>query len=191
MKLIDALKNVIKTNENSSSVDPEDLFHAVGLQYDWGSWEAFNKRVSAYWIVRWNCTDTWVGLQALYLDDELIGAMSQNARKNDKIISFVSVDMADKFRNFCVSLMQEEERHYDLIDLNEEINPTYSVDYNDMLVDDEGFFKNRPCKYIRAQRTRGCYLDTKITIQFKDGDQETIEIPVYLFVIPIKVGEKV
>ena len=52
-------------------------------------YDMFSKRMSYAWLVQWTCTDTCVGIQAYYLDSELVAVSTQIARKANEYVFWV------------------------------------------------------------------------------------------------------
>jgi hypothetical protein len=175
MKLIDALLNVDKSQ--SDYVNDEDLFESFGIPYHWDSNVA--DQLKAYYVIRWCCTDTWVGLRAIYLDDELVGMSTQSARKSNESFKWLSKEAANKVRQ----LIQPDPAEPDLIDLDEEIQPFYTVAYSSQIIDDEGFYQGRPVKVVRKNNRLDRYAETSVLVT--DG-QDEFDILTVDFKIPLR-----
>lgn len=75
----------------------------------------FAERMSHAWLIQWTCTDTWVGIQAYYLDSELVAVSTQVARKADEYIFWVNQASFKKTYDFFYSI-QTDNRLFDTID---------------------------------------------------------------------------
>jgi hypothetical protein len=72
------------------------------------SWnEKFEERVKAAAINEWLCTDTMVGVYAIYLDGRFVALSFQSARKNDTTYYWNSTEDAKAMREFIRSLSDE------------------------------------------------------------------------------------
>ncbi len=180
MKLKDAMHLVSKEKENTTEADVDDFAKAVNVD-DYIGWsEKWNERVKGYWLVRWLCTDTWVGRRVYFFDDELIATSYQSTRKNGEHIEFLSNESAEKVRAFIFELQGEEEKPaYDLVDSEEEIEEFYHFNLTDYFLEDTGFVEDRPIKII--QRTwfeegddrRGICYHAKV--KFESGEERVVK----------------
>ncbi|MGZ3922003.1 MAG: hypothetical protein ACXVC7_17005 [Bacteroidia bacterium] len=173
MKLIDALKQVDKSEKNSTTPDFQDFCDELGIQ-DYSGWnEKFNERVKGYYVQKWLCTDTWVGLIAYYFDGELVAGSFQSARKSDTNYEFVSKELAYKVINFIISIIEQEEPNFNIIDENEEIEDTYSLDFGGQILIKSGFYDDLPCKVVKMVEDK-YHLYEQIEVKFEDGSNKVI-----------------
>lgn len=176
IKLIDALRNVDKSDP--SWVNMEGLAEALGVNYDYD--QDHGDRFKAYYLIKWYCTDTWVGVQAIFLDDELVAMSKQTARKESEQISFVSAEAADKVRELIYA-----KQYVDLVESDMEVGPFYTVQFGSQLLTKEGFYNGKPVTVVRTwEGYSGREMDMWRTVRVNDGDNE-FNIPVNEFNIPI------
>ena len=101
MKLIDAVRNVDKSESNRNWFDRYNVGQAFGLNFCWDEFpDDFDVRLTGYHIQVWRCTDTSVGLTAVYFDDEPVATIWQPFRKSDPKWKFISVEAAAKVRTW-------------------------------------------------------------------------------------------
>jgi hypothetical protein len=207
MKLIDAIRNVTRP----AAPDPwrhsaplEEICEALGIQYDWNEPEELQSRLQSYPIFNWLCTDTHVGLNAIYLDGEPVGASMQTARKSSANVEWISAEDARRVRDAIMSY--REEKLFDLIKPDTEIGDDASVAYVGQALTSEGFYQGRPVKALvwydglssrsteekyrqpgRAYFEAVPYADEKSNcVLVQDGDEQRI-IPVEEFRIALNV----
>jgi hypothetical protein len=150
MKLIDAIKNVDKSDVWSIGFD--DLCEAVDASCNgWSDWAEHDKRIKGYPLVKWLCTDTHVGVTIVYFDDEPVAIIQQTARKSGKDWSFLSEEAAEKLRQYALSHVRQDKK-WELIDPNEEIGDTYTVNYGEQLLVKEGLYNGKPVKVLKTFR---------------------------------------
>jgi len=175
MKLIDALLNVDKSKQNSSCPDIEAFAYAANVsEYDVGYTE-FETGLVGYWVFVHYCTDTWVGLQAVYLHEELVGYTYQTARKNDVDLKFISDEAAKKTVAFVQSCCEVNDYYIIEENLDQEIDDLSSVYYSNQLLEKSGFYEGKPCTLINKRVEPTNYISTKILVQFEDGSEQVIE----------------
>lgn len=188
MKLIDALRKVVKTKENTDDPDIDKFCSVAGISSYDVSYTEFTKHLKAYWLRCWLCTDTYVGIQAIYLDDELVAYTEQTARKNPYDVFFIGKAEADKTINFIRSIMESDDNNIaSPEDLDGELQTTFNDFYDLRREDYNGFYQNRPVTVIDTFKSVNDqhYRDM---IRFKfDDTQEigTCKISEYSF--PLRV----
>ncbi len=177
MKLIEALQNVDKSKSNSTAADFDELADEFGLS-DWYDYDLtiFDERMKGYYVLNWMCTDQYVGMIAYYLDGDLVGGSYQPARKSHTHYEFVSKEAGYKVRDFLLSMIEKEEHQFKIIDMEEEIEEFYSVQFTPQLLTKEGLYSEVPCKYIKEITEEGSYVSTQVLVEFEDGTQKIIDI---------------
>lgn len=185
--VLDAARRVEKTCHNESNIDTEDLERAVGLNPTYrDDVEDFCKRIKAYYIIKWQCTDTWVGLSAIFLDDELVAVSSQEGRKFDANIEFVSEEAARKI--YVLLSPQFELKSVSMLDQKEMTYTMYNVEYGAELLVNEGFYQGKKVTVVEKYHS---YEDIDrwrtIIVKNEDGKCETISVG--QFFIPIHITE--
>lgn len=183
MKIIDALKNVDKSNP--CYLDIDDLANELQLYTATMNYEVIEQRLKEYYLMKWYCTDTWVGVSAIYLDGELVGCITQNARKAEKIYSWISLLCVDKVRQVILECMEFDDAVYEIIDPTDPVVEYYSVDYSSQLLDTEGFVNNRHCVVI--DKMHKGILSSKIKVRYDNKEEEVV--PVSWLKIPIHLEE--
>jgi len=192
MKLIDALKDVVRTKENSTTIGIEELSSAINLNSYPFDYDKFESKLICYWVFTWYCTDTWVGLTAIYLGDELMGYTYQSARKNPLDIYFLSNESAIKVKDWYKECLTEEaEPEYPLApegDLEEEIPAMRNVHYSDQLLkhlDKKGFHNGERVTPIKPARLDK-YVDKHYIVRVDaTGEEKTIPVAEYKFPIHV------
>jgi hypothetical protein len=141
------------------------------------------ERMSSYFLVKWICTDTWVGTRVYYLDDKPVCVSTQTARKSDEKFNWVSQEAFDKVVEYVESLRDKSEYEVDTIsNMDEVFKGYYTVDYGSELLVNEGYYKGKKVKVIKSYRRhedikkwRLLELDTGETITTGD-----FHIPLHL-----------
>lgn len=193
MKYIDLINLVDTSDENKIEwfdLDPfcyELDIHEVNLTKAYAG-------LTAYWIQHWMCTDTMVGMQAIFLNNEPVALTTQVARKSDCNIHWLNKDSLERTRDFLYSCIdsRESDGRYQFIDPDETTSLYFTVDYTSQLVDYHGTYNGRKCTYInkrnvlyRPTSDHNDYCAKMILVQFEDGMLEEIDvsdfhIPLYL-----------
>ena len=133
MKLIDILHSVNKHPLSEQWVDLELICSELHLDL-WGLQQE-EARLTAYWVLGWCCTDTWVGMCAYYLDDNPVFFTTQTARKNNVEFTWIDKDSRLKVQDYLLSLSEnEEEDDYEYMDKDEFVVPYFKVQYAEQVI---------------------------------------------------------
>ena len=132
MNILDIVKRIDRTDKNLvASVDWDSLSSNLGCYLT----DSEDTRLKAYCIVVWYCTDTFVGVNAHFLDDEFVCLSTQTGRKNGISYKYISQDAALKLRNYIRDLAEKDTPFKpNLIDLSEKENGLYSIIYGSQLI---------------------------------------------------------
>ncbi|MFA6199299.1 MAG: hypothetical protein WC679_02670 [Bacteroidales bacterium] len=131
MKFRELLEKLDKSKENQTDIDMYKLGQEFNVDLDYYC-EDESKRLVGYYIQKWYCTDTWVGLIAMFLDDEFIGYSSQLGRKCDVEYHFSNKELFDKTRQYLLTFVEKKDFYYPEfdIDFDEELGDGYILDYD-------------------------------------------------------------
>lgn len=179
MKFIDILLNVVKTAENSNDQNPDEFSDSVGMA-EVVDWPIFNRHVTGYWVTKHLCTDTWVGLQAIYLDGELIGTSNQQYRKASIDIHYLNEACAEKMRQFIINNISNEDRYvpiHNVETLEQELDllEGYSVEYACQLLSKVGYYKGKSVVVLgNGDPWRGILSDL-VRVQFQNDEDKAVD----------------
>lgn len=191
MKLLEALKNVDQSEQNSTWIDAEEIYKSLGID----PWECerpadFEDRLKQYWLVKWYCSDTWVGTTAIFLDGELVGMTRQVARKSDTDLDWISREAATKVWEWLKPKMAKISGY---VNPDEDIDERYSVSYVSQILQDDGFYEDQPATLVRDElflrNARSYQFDgdgQDITIQFHDGVRKRIHVTDFQFALALR-----
>ena len=144
-KLISEINESNITNPNWETLT--NIFNINNLYW------SDDPRLKCYFIKKWCCTDTYVGIRAYFLDSEFIGYSSQYGRKCNEDFLFVSKELAEKLRNYLQNLAGEIECDYELIDENEldkDIPDTFKINYNSQILNKEAILNGELVEIIKS-----------------------------------------
>jgi len=173
------INGIDKNKTPRGSVSLEYLCQAAGVDsYNIDGtafYEDSDKRIDSYFVRPHYCTDTWVGIQAHFLDNELVAVSNKTARKDDEFYFFVSNEAAEKVKQYLLSFPVEETIHYDLIDLDSELHDEkYSVFYSQNILHKFGWYKGKKVEIVKTRFDRSQEgLDHFYDVQIKLDDGTT------------------
>lgn len=147
------------------------------LLYEFRIYDSFwsnDERLKGYYLKVWLCTDTWVGWIAYFLDGEFVYLSTQQARKSDVDIEFVSQESAEKVENYIRSLIKEEsELKVSILDLDEQVAPFYKIEYNSQVLHKTALYYDNEVSIINKRKTDGDLHTVKIL--FSDGNTKDVD----------------
>jgi hypothetical protein len=138
-------------------------------------------------IITWCCTDSWVGLRVYVFDREVVALSTQVGRKYDQVFSWVSPDAYNKVKQFCQSLIEQQESEFDLINFEEEIEDTYTIYYSGGLIPHIHKTANLNGEVVKVigNANKSDYISKKVNIEHGDGsitveNIESLKFPLML-----------
>jgi hypothetical protein len=176
-ELIEKFKPLPLEEREWNSADIEELSYEVGVSPTYNYSDEWNTRCTSHPVATWLCTDTHVGMHFITLDDEVVAVSMQIARKSDVTYKFVSAEAHKKLRDFILSVTITEEEQFSILDLDEEVNVGYTVDYGSNLLTDNVIVYGRPATVITKYSIRyevNSDMWSKVIVQYEDDD--TIEL---------------
>jgi|GEM_PF-1756746 len=133
-------------------------------------------RLKAYHVKTWLCTDSWVGWEAYFLDNEFVYLSSQNARKSDVDFEFVSKEAGIKVRDYLLSLTSNERENYiPILDLKQEFPEKYKIEYNSQILHRTAWFG---AEKVKIKKTRYAYDSVHYfhTVEIENEKGEVLEV---------------
>ncbi len=194
MKLKDAIRLVDKGEENSTHADIDDFARAVDADTSIGWSEEWNSRVKGYWLIRWMCTDTWVGKRVYFLDDKPVAVSMQTARKSDEYIEFLDKESVELIRKFIFELGSEGESEVSLADLEEDVEDFYNFDLTDYFLESKAFVDGKPVdithrKWFDNEEDEKWCICYHCKVKFEDGEERVVKAEDVWF--PLRVAGEI
>ena len=145
MKLKDIIQKIDKSQQ--PSVDLSFFSEVFEDTYYLECMYKEDSKLRSYMIAHHMCTDTEVGLEAYFLDDEFVCLTKQRGRKCPKeIIGWASKDVFLKTKEYILSLRPKSKENCELLDLDMEMGEGYSVEFSGQLMDEFVWYKGELCK---------------------------------------------
>ena len=170
----------------------EEFFKACICDYGWAPLEenGFTYRP----IKEWNCTDSWVGDNAIYYNGELICITHQPYRKSSVEIKWVSKEVFDSVSAFVRSLAEcDEEDNKSYIDFDSEVDTSYSLEYTNQLIhrNSTAFYRDKKVTIdwnLSMRENRNEFVAKNVWI-IEDGDLHPIKVDIMELVFKVKLKE--
>ena len=152
-----------------------DIFGINNLYY------SEDERLKVYFIKKWYCTDSYVGLRAYFLNGVFVATSYQSGRKSSEDFCFVSKALALDLKNYLfeISIKEEIEPNYDIIDdsdLDEEIPNTYKIEYNTQILHKTALLNGERVEILKTSYNWGDnrYFHT-VEIKNAKGNKQEID----------------
>lgn len=188
MKLRELMENVDPSSNNETEGDLGTFARELFNEPPCGWSNEFGEQVKGYYIQKWLCTDTWVGLVAYFWNGEPLAISWQPARKSSETIDFVSKDVAIRLRDFIRDLTASNDPEPTIANLETDVGETYTVNWASELLVSEAFYEGEKVKIFPAGWTD--YSQPSATwklvdVEFPNGEVlkvsvENLHIPYHL-----------
>lgn len=181
--LREAAQRVIRDPSNEDSIGWNEHFaEALGHQIYDLDWDKIEARMKCYWLHRWYCGDSYVGVRVYYFDDKPLVVSIQTGRKMREEFEFLDRDTALEARAFMSSCAPEPE--FPMLDETKKIALLNPVNYTTQLLDYEGVVDGQPVTLDRMNQDRSYRAGVPDTVKMPDGTSR----PIKDFLIPLKVS---
>ena len=147
------------------------------------------QRVKSYYITKWLCTDSYVGVQAYFLDyvgdqayfldGEFVCIGSQLGRKSDENFAWVSKEKFNKTQKYLLSLV---EKQYDTSpvllesdDLQKDIGEGFHISYSSQFLTTDVICSKTKEPVVIIDRFLEDCVSKKLKIQYKDGTTKDVD----------------
>jgi hypothetical protein len=143
-------------------------------------------------IKEWNCTDSWVGDNAIYHNGELICITHQPYRKSSVEFKWVSKEIYDRISAFVRSLDEcDEEDNNSYIDFDSEVDTTYRLKYTNQLLrhHSTAFYHGKKVTIdwdLSMQEKRNEIVAENVWV-IGDGDSQPIKVGMIELVFEVKL----
>ena len=180
MTLKEIAEKIDKSEKNRDYISFDALLYEFNMQefyIDYDEPEA--KRLEAYWIGHWYCTDSWVGYRMYFLDGEPVGVSTQKGRKCEEMFEWFSNEAADKVRDLLYKLCNADDALcVKVTDINEDIGDYYNIHFNSQVLDwSKARYKGEKITFIERIKESPDYgIDTEIKAQLPSGEITIIDI---------------
>lgn len=188
MKLQELMEKVDLSSNNETDGVLESFAQELFASPPYGWSEVFGEQVKGYYIQKWLCTDTWVGLIAYFWNGEPLAISWQPARKSSETFQFVSVDVANRLKGFIIRLTESNDPDPTLADLDEDLGETYTVQWASELLVSEALYEGEKVKILPHGHTdynKPSATWKLVDAEFPNGDVlkvsvENLHIPYHL-----------
>lgn len=157
----------------------ENLLSAVGLDTYYHNYDD-PVNLTANHLKQWCCTDTWVGIDVIYLNNIPVAITNQTARKSDVGIYFLSEESKNAVKDYLISLYNNQEDYADYLtedDLNEEMGDYFKIEYASQVLYKTAWLNGEQVEITQTPKNLNNNTNFHtVTIRHKDGVEEWIDV---------------
>ena len=157
----------------------EDLLSAVGLDiYHHNYDEPIN--LTTNHLTQWCCTDTWVGIDVIYLNNSPVAVTNQVGRKMDVNIYFLSEEAKNSVKDYLISLYNNQQDCAEYLteeDLNEEMGDYFKIEYSSQVLYKTAWLNGEQVEITQKPRNLNNNFNLHtVAIKHKDDVEEWIDV---------------
>ena len=157
----------------------ENLLSALGLDIIHHNYEK-PVSLSTNHLKQWYCTDTWVGIDVIYLNNHPVAVTNQIGRKWDVNIYFLSEEAKNSVKDYLISLYNNQQDCADYLtedDLNEEMGDYFKIEYASEVLYKTAWLNGEQVEITQKPRTMNDNFNLHtVAIKHKDGVEEWIDV---------------
>lgn len=158
----------------------ENLLSALGLDIIHHNYEKPISLTTNH-LKQWYCTDTWVGIDVIYLNNHPVAVTNQIGRKWDVNIYFLSEEAKNSVKDYLISLYNNQEEDYvDYLtedELNEEMGDYFKIEYASEVLYKTAWLNGEQVEITQKPRTMNNNFNLHtVAIKHKDGVEEWIDV---------------
>ena len=157
----------------------EDLLSAVGLDIYYHNYDD-PVNLTANHLKQWCCTDTWVGIDVIYLNNNPVAVTNQVGRKMDVNIYFLSEEAKNSVKDYLISLYNNQQDCADYLtedDLNEEMGDYFKIEYSSQVLYKTAWLNGEQVEITQKPRNLNNKINLHtVAIKHKDGVEKWIDV---------------
>ena len=157
----------------------EDLLSAVGLDIYYHNYDD-PVNLTTNHLKQWYCTDDWVGIDVIYLNNSPVAVTNQVGRKTDVNISFLSEEAKNSVKDYLISLYNNQQDCADYLtedDLNEEMGDYFKIEYSSQVLYKTAWLNGEQVEITQKPRNLNNKINLHtVAIKHKDGAEKWIDV---------------
>ena len=157
----------------------EDLLSAVGLDVYYHNYDD-PVNLTTNHLKKWYCTDRWVGIDVIYLNNHPVAVTKQIGRKWNVNIYFLSEEAKNSVKDYLISLYNNQQDYVDYLtedDLNEEMGDYFKIEYASQVLYKTAWLNGEQVEITQKPRNLNNNFNLHtVAIKHKDGVEEWIDV---------------
>ena len=157
----------------------EDLLSALGLDIIHHNYEK-PVNLTTNHLKQWYCTDTWVGIDVIYLNNSPVAVTNQVGRKMNVNIYFLSEEAKNSVKDYLISLYNNQQDYAEYLtedDLNEEMGDYFKIEYSSQVLYKTAWLNGEQVEITQKPRNLNNNINLyTIAIKHKDGVEKWVDV---------------
>lgn len=157
----------------------ENLLSALGLDIIHHNYEK-PVSLSTNHLKQWYCTDTWVGIDVIYLNNHPVAVTNQIGRKWNVNIYFLSEEAKNSVKDYLISLYNNQQDYVDYLtedELNEEMGEYFKIEYASQVLYKTAWLNGEQVEITQKPRNLNNNFNLHtVAIKHKDGVEEWVDV---------------
>ena len=157
----------------------EDLLSALGLDIIYHNYEK-PVNLTTNHLKQWYCTDTWVGIDVIYLNNSPVAVTNQVGRKMNVNIYFLSEEAKNSVKDYLISLYNNQQDYAEYLtedDLNEEMGDYFKIEYSSQVLYKTAWLNGEQVEITQKPRNLNNNINLyTIAIKHKDGVEKWVDV---------------
>ena len=157
----------------------ENLLSALGLDICHHNYDDPSKLTTNH-LKQWYCTDTWVGIDVIYLNNVHVAVTNQGGRKMNVSIYFLSEEDKNSVKDYLISLYKNQQDCDDYLtddDLNTEMGDYFKIEYSSQVLYKTAWLNGEKVEITQKPRNLNNNINLHaVAIKQKDGVEKWIDV---------------
>ena len=157
----------------------ENLLSAVGLDTYYHNYDD-PVNLTTNHLKQWYCTDTWVGINVIYLNNHPVAVTNQIGRKCDVNIYFLSEEAKNLVKEYLLSLYSNQQDYSEYLtedDLNEEMGDYFKIEYSSQVLYKTAWLNGEQVEITQKPRNLNNNINLHtVAIKHKDGVEKWVDV---------------
>ena len=157
----------------------EDLLSAVGLDIYYHNYDD-PVNLTTNHLKQWYCTDTWVGIDVIYLNNSPVAVTNQVGRKMNVNIYFLSEEAKNSVKDYLISLYNNQQDCAEYLTedgLNEEMGDYFKIEYSSQVLYKTAWLNGEQVEITQKPRNLNNKINLHtVAIKHKDGVEKWIDV---------------
>ena len=157
----------------------ENLLSALGLDIIHHNYEK-PVSLSTNHLKQWYCTDTWVGIDVIYLNNHPVAITNQTSRKSSVNIYFLSEEDKSSVKDYLISIYNNSQDYSDYLtedELNEEMGDYFKIEYSSEVLYKTAWLYGEKVEITKKPRNLNNNFNLhSVAIKHEDGVEKWIDV---------------
>ena len=157
----------------------EDLLSTLGLDIIHHNYEK-TVNLTTNHLKQWYCTDTWVGIDVIYLNNSPVAVTNQVGRKMNVNIYFLSEEAKNSVKDYLISLYNNQQDYAECLtedDLNEEMGDYFKIEYSSQVLYKTAWLNGEQVEITQKPKNLNNNINLyTIAIKHKDGVEKWVDV---------------